>query len=133
MRSKTRSPFQSRETREICDHMTESEKKEVVKRGGLYGVWVAISLAIPISLAFTFPSSLTIGIAVLLAIIHLIGIPIWQKKQREFLCSTEWAKAQGYSADQLKMFGRKNDNDRLERVRGKNRAAPLILNVGRKN
>ena len=34
-------------------------------------------------------------------------LPIWQKRQKNYLFSTEWTKAQGYTTDQLKLFGHK--------------------------
>jgi len=101
---KTWSPFQSTDVRLICDHMTEAERNHLAKRSWLYGAWVAISFAMPVGFLITSPSRLTIAIAVPFIILHLIGVPIWQKKQKEFLSSTEWAKTQGYTPDKLRLL-----------------------------
>ena len=46
---KSWAPFQSKISREICDHMTVEEKKELAARSGKYGVWCALTFAIPIN------------------------------------------------------------------------------------
>jgi hypothetical protein len=102
---RTWSPFQSQETKEICGHMTESEKVALMRLGFKYGIWIAITLVIPMALAVSFPSPLTIGFAIILLIVFLICLPIWLKIQKIHLCSTEWAKTKGYIPDQLKLFG----------------------------
>ncbi len=107
---KTWSPFQSASTREICDHMTLAEKSAVTTRGMGYGVWTAISAAIPISLVVMKPTTLTLSLALPLVAAHLFFIPIWQRKQREFLCQTTWAKSKGIRPEDLRLFGlRRND------------------------
>ena len=102
----TWSPFQSAEVKDICAHMTQSERSAAVKRAALYGVWVVISLALPTVLAIRHPSWLALCIATPLVAIHILCIPLWQRKQREFLCSTEWAKSQGLEPHDVKRFAR---------------------------
>src|SRR3954468_5500726 len=45
---KTWSPFQSAAVKQICDHMTDSERLTAMRRGGKYGVWVAGTCMLPI-------------------------------------------------------------------------------------
>ena len=103
---RTWSPFQSAGVREVCAHMTAAERHEFSWRGVRYGFWVAISFAIPLSLALTFRSPITLVLAGILVPTHVLFIPVWQRKQRQFLCSTAWAINQGLTPENLKLFGR---------------------------
>ena len=100
----TWSPFQSAKTQAICDHMTEKEKSQISARSGLYGVWVSITLGIPVAGIFFYASWLTFCLFIPIIVIHICCIPIWQRKQKEFLCNTEWAKQQGIASNDLKLF-----------------------------
>lgn len=102
---KTWSPFQSKTVKEICEHVTKDEKKEVVRRACMYGTWCALTFAIPVSFAILYRSPIAISVAIVLVVIHIVGIPIWQKKQKEFLCSTKWAKSKGYTPENIRLFG----------------------------
>ena len=108
---KTWSPFQSEDLKRICANMTLEEKATVVKRGGLYGVWVATTAAIPIGIAVAVQHTAVIVIAAILVAIHTACIPFWQRSQRRFLCKTKWAREQGISPEQLRLFrwSRKED------------------------
>lgn len=104
MDMQTWSPFQSEETKQICAHMTRREKTKAAFSGAFYGVWCALTFAIP----FTFlvigkDSSFAIVYAGLIAL-HLICIPIWQKWIRHSLCQTEWAKAKEIDPKQLTLY-----------------------------
>ncbi len=101
---KTWSPFQSPEVRDICTHMTDAERAEASRRAGLYGIWVAATFAVPLAFAMSERSHLFTVIAAVLVTIHVICIPIWQKMQRRFLCSTAWAREHGITSDRLRMF-----------------------------
>src|SRR2546427_6244670 len=101
---KTWAPFQSAEVREICAHMTDSEKAEASRRGGLYGLWVFATFAGPLSFAVVYRHPALIAIAAVLVVIHIVCIPIWQRMQRNFLCSTSWAREHGYTPERLRMF-----------------------------
>jgi hypothetical protein len=106
MRSKweTWAPFQSRDVREICTHMTKAEKREGQRRGALYGLWVAATFAIPLSQAMFFPNPALVTIAAILIIIHIACVPLWLGRQRKYFCSTAWAKEQGFSPERLRLF-----------------------------
>lgn len=101
----TWSPFQSPELREICAHMTDSEKAEVLRRSGLYGFWVAATFAVPLASAIAERRVVFTLIAAVLVTIHVACIPIWQRMQKRFFCSTVWARERGITADRLRMFG----------------------------
>ena len=103
----TWSVFQSGTAKEICAHMTRDEKIASIIRSGLLGLWVAAAFAAPqciILLPAVFGikrSALAISIAVILLIISLISIPIIRKSNKNFLCSTKWAKSKGYTVDKI--------------------------------
>jgi len=101
----TWSPFQSEDTKAICSNMTATEKIIAAKRGALYGFWVAISLAIPMGLSIFRPSLMSLCLISVFVIVHILCIPVWQRKQREFLCGTEWARSQGFTPEDLKLLG----------------------------
>ena len=103
----TWAPFQSADIRAISIHMTLAEKSAAAWQGALYGIWVAISVAIPVGVTVAHLSWATVFLAVLLAAVHILCIPIWQRKQKEFLCSTDWARSQGLTPERLRRFGGK--------------------------
>lgn len=92
--------------REICAHMTPAEESASAIRGGCNGLWVAVTLAIPIALAGSArsPSPFLLGMAALLVLTHLLCIPLWLKLQRRFFCSTTWAREQGIAPERLSLF-----------------------------
>jgi len=101
------SPFQSETTKEICAHMTRDEKITCMIRSALLGLWVAAAFVAP-QCIILLPvvigikrSALAISIAVMLLIIFLISIPIIRKRNKNFLCSTKWAKSKGYTVDKI--------------------------------
>ena len=107
---KTWSPFQSAAVKQICDHMTDSERFTAMRRGGQYGLWVAGTCVLP---AFAVVGALgglqsptIIGIigaiAVTLILVHICCIPAWLSAQRRFLCSTQWAREQGIRPENLR-------------------------------
>jgi hypothetical protein len=98
------SPFQSAEVRDICAHLTEDEKSESSRRGGFYGLWVAATLALPLSMALVSKSQGLVLVAVVLVVVHLACIPVWQRMQRRFLCTTAWAREHAITPEQLKRF-----------------------------
>ena len=100
----TWSPFQSRQVREICAHMTPSERSRTVTRGLLYGLWGLATVAGPLVLGWWLASTpLQVMAGVLLAV-HFGAVPAWQRHVRRFLCDTEWAQAQGLRPGTLRLF-----------------------------
>ena len=100
----TWSPFQSRQVRDICAHMTASERSRTAAHGLRYGMWVFATAVGPLAFGWWFASTpLQITAGALLAI-HLCAVPAWQRHVRRFLCDTEWAQAQGLSASNLRLF-----------------------------
>lgn len=84
--------------------MTDAERAKVAERGGAYGLWVATTFALPLAFALVYQSHLAIVIAAVLVTVHIICVPIWQKKQKRFLCSTAWAKEQGFTPERIRLF-----------------------------
>jgi hypothetical protein len=98
-------PFHAQKTKGIHDHMTETEVEEAEGLSNIYSVWFGFAFLNPFLYIMNSSfSSLESFYVVPLIIIHLIALQIWLNTQRKFLCSTEWAKAQGYSADGFKLF-----------------------------
>jgi predicted cobalt transporter CbtA len=86
--------------------MTRGERSNAAIRGGLYGLWVAATVAAAFGVAFVFESMpLRIVAIAIIVLIHVSCIPVWLKMQRTFLCSTNWAKQQRIAPEQLKLFG----------------------------
>ena len=89
--------------------MTPEERSAITRHGFIYGLWIVLSLGLPVH--FLVTGLLTGNLAPvlgticgLLVVAHLVGIPIWQRRQRQFLASTVWAREQGIEADSLKLF-----------------------------
>ena len=94
--------------KEIGAHLTKTEQRKFNIRGALYGVWCAISLAIPIQLAvmaqfFDTPYRKYWPIAFVFILAHLSYLPAFRTKQRRMLAETEYATAQGIEPDQIDM------------------------------
>ena len=86
---RTWSPFQSQAVRDICANMTPAEKSAVTRRGLIYGLGVVISVGLPVQFVVMglCRGNLTPMIATIsgvLVVAHMIGIPIWQRRQRQF-------------------------------------------------
>jgi serine/threonine protein kinase/protein involved in polysaccharide export with SLBB domain/multidrug efflux pump subunit AcrA (membrane-fusion protein) len=97
------SPFQSPKVKEICAHLTPVEQVAAAWRAAMYGVWTCATFAGPIGFGVFYRAYIAevLVLIVPLILLHFACIPIWQRKQREFLCSTAWAKQQGIAPDQL--------------------------------
>lgn len=107
----TWSPFQSREVREICAHLTDDELDMLVQRSRDFGFKMGAWVALPISSAGAYmiiaDNGGSIAFALFPCAVILVSaafVPRQQKKQKELLCSTAWAKEQGIEPDRLKVF-----------------------------
>ena len=113
---RTWSPFQSRQVREICAHMTDAERRELSLRGALFGIWNAATFFVPWAIAFYAPKPLNWFFAPTVLLVGLAFYPLWQRIMREFLASTKWARQQGVAPESLPMspriivVGRGGDN-----------------------
>ena len=113
---RTRSPFQSRQVREICAYMTEAERRELSLRGALFGIWNAATFFVPWAIIFYAPRPLNWVLAPIVLLVGLAFYPLWQRIMREFLASTKWARQHGVAPDSLRMsprlilVGRRGDN-----------------------
>jgi hypothetical protein len=106
----TWSPFQSASVKQICEHMTDSERFATMRRGGLYGAWVAGTFAIPVVALGWLQISANIGavigitIAITLILVHICCVPAWLRAQRRFLTSTQWARERELRPEDLHLF-----------------------------
>ena len=99
----TWSPFQSNEVREICAHMTSEERSQAGGRSALYGVWVFASVVAPLGTAWRIQTPWMWTLAAVAILGHLAFIPVWQRRVRRFLSSTQWARGSGQAAN-LRLF-----------------------------
>ncbi|MEI7937908.1 MAG: serine/threonine-protein kinase [Verrucomicrobiota bacterium] len=104
------SPLQSPEVRDICAHLTKAESNQVALLGFLIGVWVVAAVfGIPF-LIKSFPSPGNWIVGTVLGIIFLVTLPMLSGIGRQFLCSTAWAKEQGFTPERLKLFSLRGNN-----------------------
>jgi tRNA A-37 threonylcarbamoyl transferase component Bud32 len=96
-------PLQSRLVREICGHMTGAEKREAMIRGALFGIWNSATWFGPFFAVQFMSKPVGWMIAPIILVVGLAGFPIWHRMEREFLCTTVWARQQGLTPDQLKV------------------------------
>jgi hypothetical protein len=132
---KTWSPFQSEQVRDICAHLTEDELDRLTQMAKEHGRASAVRFAVPVSsicgavlaslLAARFATwSVVLATAVTFVVVG--GVPYSVNREffansrramREFLCSTEWAKAQGIVPENIKMFEfRRQPQERWTRI-----------------
>jgi biopolymer transport protein ExbD len=100
----TWSPLQSREVGEISSHLTKAERNHVSVLGLVFGSWIVVTcFGLPAFLrAFAGPGKWIV--AAIWAGLFLVSIQMWQRMMRHFLCSTTWAKQQGYTPEKLRLF-----------------------------
>ncbi len=99
-------PLNSPTAGEICAHTTAAERRAAALCGALYWLVAAVTLVLPVVIAFALSlAGVSVGVVLLFVVppllIHIALIPNWRRKQREFLCSTAWAKQKGITPDQL--------------------------------
>ena len=104
----TWNPFQSEIARTIATNLTESEKRQMTKRSGLWGFWTIVGLSAPMGFlgaGFTVGrvNWLVMTPCFALIIAYLLSVrPFW-RRQRELLADTEWARENGIQADEIKL------------------------------
>jgi hypothetical protein len=103
-RPNTWSPFQSKEVKDICAHMSDQELKKTENRARMYGLWCALTFACPLAFIVTKPNVVVFIIGGILIGIHIVCIPFWLRSQKQFLCAADWAKGQGFDWRSLKLF-----------------------------
>ena len=105
----TWNPFHSKQTKEICAHMTPKEKRRFARNSAICGLCIGlfapISIGRPVvqlihgeALAAIDYGVFSLGIIALTA-----GSIAMRRRIRQLLTGTEWASQQGYSADKLKL------------------------------
>jgi hypothetical protein len=107
----TWSPFQSPEVREICGHLSAAERQELLSLARGYGQETAWRFALPFGLvAFAFFSSRPVGFALLAPFViycltvERARIRAHQRRVREFLAGTQYAREHGFQSGALRLF-----------------------------
>ena len=95
------SPFQAPLVREICANMTEAEKREATKREILFSLWNVGTFFGPWFCIMFLPAPLTWVCGIVMLLIGLSFYPLFRKMEREFLCTTAWARQQRITLAQL--------------------------------
>jgi hypothetical protein len=104
------SPLSSPEVREVSAHFTKAERSEFTFYGLLLGLWVVTATFGNLWLIRSFPAPGNWIVSSVIAMLFLASLPLMWRMQRRFLCSTAWAKENGYDATKIKLFSfsRKN-------------------------
>ncbi len=94
--------------KEISAHLTKAEKRKFNIRGAFYGVWCAVTVALPIQFAvmaqlFESPYRKFWPCAFIFILAHLSYLPVFRNRQRRMLAETEYALAQGIDPDRIDM------------------------------
>lgn len=100
----TWSPFQSAQVREICAHLTHTERAGLRSQGAAYGVWVFATVIAPLGLARSVDTTAAWLFAMCFWVGHVACIPLWHTRARRLLCSTWWAREQGVTPESLRLF-----------------------------
>ncbi len=100
------SPFLSSELNQICAHLTNAERNRASLFALLLGLGAAGTVfGIGWLIQFRRDSRAWIlALAAVWGILFVISFPMLLRLQRRFLCSTAWAREQGFTADRLKLF-----------------------------
>ena len=102
----TWSPFQSKQTKEICAHMTAAERRKAAGMAALFGFVFSIVLQSPIyfQMAGLLSTTRMWILCGLLFIVLFASIPFVQRWSRSFLCNTEWARTHGIKPESLALY-----------------------------
>jgi ABC-type branched-subunit amino acid transport system permease subunit len=106
----TWSPFQSDQVKQICAHMTKTERRAAVRRAALWGLLMGIVPGmIGLILGVVVFRSALIVVTVCYLIFPLIALVLCRspnvvKSQQNFLASTEWARSQGIKAEDIHLY-----------------------------
>ncbi len=100
----TWSPLQSSEVGAICSHLTKTERNNLSVLTLLYSVWVvATAFGLPAFVRSTpAPGNWIVG--AIWAMLFLVSLPMIGRMMRHFLCSTTWARQQGFTPEKLRLF-----------------------------
>ena len=108
----TWSPFQSEQVKNICMHMTKTERRAAIKRNAMWGLFIGlVPGAIGFILGLIIFKSALLGMTLCYLLFPLVAIVLWKKwipnikkSQKSFLASTEWAKSQSINADDIHLY-----------------------------
>jgi len=108
----TWSPFQSDQVKQICAHMTTTERRAAIRRGTVWGLLIGIvpGMIALILGAMVFRSAVVVVTVCFLIfplialVLHRKWLPNVVKSQRDFLASTEWARSQGIKAEDIRLY-----------------------------
>jgi serine/threonine protein kinase len=96
--------FQSPQAGQICAHLAKEERRHLSVLGLLYALWVMITVfGIP-ALNRTVSNPGDWILTAVWAGLFIVSLPMIDRMMRHFLCSTEWARRQGFKPERLRLF-----------------------------
>ena len=102
---RTWSPFQSPEVREICTHLTDAERNELMRRGALSGIWLFVLPFLMLMAGIQSHNAVVLFATAGGLVLFYVGFVLisWMRN-RQFFCATDWARKQGITPDKLRLF-----------------------------
>jgi len=95
-------PFRPPLVRDLCAHLTESERRDVRKLGLLFGFWNAATFFVPVFVVLAVPGPVGWALGLGALLVGLSFYPLLLRLQRERLCSSAWARQQGITPAQVR-------------------------------
>lgn len=115
---------ESKPMKEVWDHMTAGEKFKAHVYSAPYGLWYGLTVALPFGFLvrsvwlslrplpdlpegmtmpfiFRMPWPIALGILLVGVAINIPVVIYLQRKLKQLCAATEWARSQGYTAEEL--------------------------------
>lgn len=94
--------------KEIRNHMTEAEKEEINRFDSICVRWLLGGIATPMLIALilskTTDNFMFLALGFIITIFSYLALLRNEKRGKEFLCSTAWAKSQELSIDRIIVY-----------------------------
>lgn len=99
------SPFQSLHVKLIHANMTPSERAKLQRDNLYYIVAMQVLLVLPFVFAILNKDNVYLWALFSVGVVIYLGLlPYWLRHLRQRLADTQWAKAQGLGAGEIKLF-----------------------------
>jgi tRNA A-37 threonylcarbamoyl transferase component Bud32 len=102
--------------REIYSHMTEPERKQMAFHSVLFGIWNGATWFAPVFGGMMVASRFGVILGLCCSVVGFCFYPFLLKLQRELMCSTAWAKAQGITPEQFRLTPANRVGSRFSRT-----------------
>ena len=85
-------PFQSERDRQLIDHLSTDERRDLLHRLGTVAICIAATTIAPVLIAFAFLSPLAVCVAATAIASNLFVLDWFKKRQKQWLHSTTYAR-----------------------------------------